>query len=104
MFDVIDFLESVGQDAQWRHADQEVLAAALTTAQIDPELRTAILARDEQGLQALLGQDPFCCYINPAKEDESEGDEDKPDRKDKDDKEGGGQTRRKPTKSPDERS
>jgi hypothetical protein len=72
MFDVIDFLETVGQDAQWRHADQEVLAAALTAAQIDPALRTAILARDEQGLQALLGQDPFCCLISPAKPGEEQ--------------------------------
>jgi len=72
MFDVIDFLESVGQDAQWRHADSEALAAALTGAQIDPELRIAILAKDEQGLQALLGQNPFCCLINPAKSDEDQ--------------------------------
>ena len=66
MFDVIDFLESVGQDAQWRYAAPEALGVALTAAQIDPELRMAILARDEQRLQALLGQDPFCCLINPA--------------------------------------
>jgi hypothetical protein len=72
MFDVIDFLESVGQDAKWRHADSEALAVALTSTQIDSELRKAILARDEQGLQALLGQDPFCCLINPAKSDEEQ--------------------------------
>ena len=72
MFDVIDFLQTVGQDAQWRHADTEALAVALTEAEIDPELRVAILAGDEQGLQALLGQDPFCCLINPAKPDEEQ--------------------------------
>jgi hypothetical protein len=72
MFDVIDFLESVGQDAQWRHVDPQALASALTAAQIDPQLRMAILARDEQGLQALLGQDPFCCLISPAKPDEDQ--------------------------------
>ncbi|OOG64732.1 hypothetical protein B0E46_04795 [Rhodanobacter sp. B04] len=92
MFDVIDFLESVGQDAQWRHADTEALAAALAGAQIDPELQLAILARDEHGLQALLGQDPFCCLINPAKPDEEqeecdgsckEGEEEKDKEKDK---------------------
>lgn len=75
MFDVIDFLESVGQDAQWRHADSEALAVALTGAQIDPELRMAILARDGQGLQALLGQDPFCCLISPAKPGEEQDEE-----------------------------
>jgi hypothetical protein len=72
MFDVIDFLESVGQDAQWRHVDPQALASALTAVQIDPQLRMAILARDEQGLQALLGQDPFCCLISPAKPDEDQ--------------------------------
>lgn len=72
MFDVIDFLETVGQDAQWRHADTEALAVALTEAQIDPELRVAILAGDGQGLQALLGQDPFCCLISPAKPGEEQ--------------------------------
>ena len=72
MFDVIDFLESVGQDAQWRHADPQALVAALTGAQIDLELRMAILARDEQGLLALLGQDVFCCLISPAKPDEEQ--------------------------------
>jgi hypothetical protein len=72
MFDVIDFLESVGHDAQWRYADSQTLEAALTAAQIGPELRMAILARDGQGLQALLGQDPFCCLISPAKPDEDQ--------------------------------
>ena len=72
VFDVIDFLESVGQDAEWRHADSEALAVALTGVQIGPELRMAILARDERELQALLGQDPFCCLINPAKPDEDQ--------------------------------
>lgn len=106
MFDVIDFLETVGQDAQWRHADSNALAAALTGAQIDPELQVAILARNKQGLQALLGQAPFCCYINPGKEDEGEGDKgdkDKDDKgkddKGKDDK---GKVKKKPSKGPKE--
>jgi hypothetical protein len=72
MFDVIDFLERMGQDAQLRHASQDEVELALTSAEIDPELRVAILARDEPGLQALLGQDPFCCLINPAKPDEEQ--------------------------------
>ena len=72
MFDVIDFLERMGQDAQLRHASQDEVELALTSAKIDPELRVAILARDEQGLQALLGQDPFCCLINPAKPEEEQ--------------------------------
>ncbi|GAB2543692.1 hypothetical protein [Rhodanobacter koreensis] len=99
MFDVIDFLETVGQDAQWRHADSDALTVALTGAQIDQELRIAILARDGQGLQALLGQAPFCCYINPGKEDEGEGDKDD---KGKDDKDGKDKVKKKPSKAPKE--
>lgn len=75
MFDVIDFLESVGEGAQLRHADTAALAAALSATQIDPELQVAILARDERGLQVLLGQDPFCCLINPAKPGEDQDEE-----------------------------
>lgn len=92
MTGVIDFLERMGQDAQLRHASQDEVGFALAGAEIDPELRVAILARDEQGLQALLGQDPFCCLISPAKpgEEQEECDgsckegEEKKDDKDKD--------------------
>lgn len=76
VFDVIGFLETMGQDAQLRHASQDEMEFVLTSAKIDPELRTAILARNESGLQALLGQAPFCCLIHPAKpgEDQEECD------------------------------
>ncbi|GAA0889111.1 hypothetical protein [Rhodanobacter soli] len=99
MFDVIDFLERMGQDAQLRHASQDEVGLALSSAEIDPELRVAILARDEQGLQALLGQDPFCCLINPAKPDEEQeecdgscedGEEKKNDKDKENDKRKGG--------------
>jgi hypothetical protein len=99
MFDVIDFLERMGQDAQLRHASQDEVELALTSAEIDPELRVAILARDEPGLQALLGQDPFCCLINPAKPDEEQeecdgscedGEEKKNDKDKENDKRKGG--------------
>ncbi len=66
MFDVIDFLESVGQDAQLRYASSEEIVATLAGPSIDSKFRDAILAKDAQGLGAILGQDPFCCLINPA--------------------------------------
>lgn len=99
MFDVIDFLERMGRDAQWRHASQDEVGLALAGAEIDPELQVAILARDEQGLQALLGQDPFCCLINPAKPEEEQeecdgscedGEEKKNDKDKENDKRKGG--------------
>jgi len=97
MFDVIDFLEKVGQDAQWRHASHDEVGLALSGAEVAPELRVAILAGDKQGLQALLGQDPFCCLIHPAKPGEEqeecdgscEEDEEKRDDKDKEKKSDG---------------
>lgn len=72
MFDVIDFLESAGQDAQWRQAETEVRAAAMADAQITPALRAVLLAGDAQELQRLLGQPVFCCLINPAKPGEEQ--------------------------------
>lgn len=67
MFDVIDFLESAGQDVQWRQADTEARVTALTSLEIPPALRAVMLAGDAQGLQGLMGQPIFCCLINPAK-------------------------------------
>ena len=89
MFDVIGFLERVGQDAQWRHAPLEEVGLALSDAEVDPELRVAILARDGKELRALLGQAPFCCLISPAKpgeeqEDGGSGDEGEEKNDDKD--------------------
>lgn len=75
MFDVIDFLDHVGSDASLRNASRDELAVALAMAQADPVLSRAILGKDGQPLDALLGEDAFCCYINPGKEDEDEEDE-----------------------------
>lgn len=72
MFDVIDFLETLGQDAQLRYASQDEVEFALSGAVVEPAMRVAILARNGPGLHALLGQDPFCCLINPAKPDEEQ--------------------------------
>lgn len=98
MFDVIDFLESMGQDAQLRHASQDEMGRALAGAEIEPKLRVAILAGNGPGLQALLGQDPFCCLISPAKPGEEqeecdgnckEGEEKKDDKDNKDNRKDG---------------
>ncbi|EIL97416.1 hypothetical protein [Rhodanobacter thiooxydans] len=89
MFDVIDFLERVGQNAQLRHASRDDVGLVLSGVAVNPELHVAILAGGGQELQTLLGQNPFCCLINPAKPDEEqeEGDdscEDDEEKKDKD--------------------
>ncbi|MDE2154426.1 MAG: hypothetical protein KGJ32_00810 [Xanthomonadaceae bacterium] len=74
MSNVIDFLERVGQDARLRHASQDVVQLALADAQIDPELRVAIHAKDQRRLEALLGKSTLCCaFMAPETEDEGEG-------------------------------
>ena len=82
MSDVIDFLERVGQDAQWRNASQDEMELALAHAQIDPELQAAILAKDQQKLGVLLGQVNVCCMEEPWKNDEDEDTEETPSQDD----------------------
>ncbi len=76
MTDVIDFLERMGQDAQLRHASQDEVELVLTSAEIAPELRAAVLAKDQGQLETLLGQGSFCCVMVPGQEDEDEDEDD----------------------------
>jgi len=76
MTDVIDFLERMGQEAQLRHASQDEVELALTGAEIAPELKAAILAKDSAQLETSLVQAPLCAMFFPGKEEEEEGDED----------------------------
>ena len=82
MSNVIDFLERMGQDAQLRHASLSEIELALKGAQIDPELQAAILAKDQAGIEALLGRGHLCCFLLPGKEDEDEDTEEAPSRDD----------------------
>lgn len=98
MFDVIDFLENVGQDAQLRYASSEDVAAVLAGRPIDAKLRDVILAKDAQALGVMLGKGPYCCYIDPGKEDE--GEEKKKDDKGKGDKDDKGKVKESPSNRP----
>ena len=102
MFDVIDFLESVGQDAQLRYASSEDVAAVLAGRPIDAKLRDVILAKDAQALGAMLGKEPYCCYIDPGKEDEGEEKKKKDDKGkgDKDGKDDKGKAKENPSNRP----
>lgn len=75
MFNVIDFLERMGQDAQLRQSSPDEVALALADAEIDPALRLAILSKDPQRIEALLGQEPFCCLLVPGEEQEEDEEE-----------------------------
>ena len=82
MSNVIDLLERMGQDARLRHASQDEVELALACAQIDPELRAAILAKDQRRIEALLGGSNVYCALMPGKEDEDGDTEESPSRDD----------------------
>jgi hypothetical protein len=83
---VIDFLERFGQDADLRCATAEEMERALRSAGIAPELRAAILGKDQQALTALVGAIPnVCCLIH--KEDEEEETEEENEEEEEDDEE-----------------
>jgi hypothetical protein len=77
MSNVIDFLEHMGRDAQWRHATGEAMQAALIQAGIEPSVRAAILGEDRGLLESLVGANPnICCMVNHPQEEEEEPRED----------------------------
>lgn len=73
MSNVIDFLQKMGQDAQLRYAPRNQVELALAIAQIDPELQTVILAKDQPQLEVLLRGSVTCCayFANDDQDDES---------------------------------
>lgn len=72
MSNVIDFLDRMGSDSRLRHADAAVLAAALQQANLDPELQAAVLAGDQQRLEAVLGaRTNVICGLSPAEPDDA---------------------------------
>jgi hypothetical protein len=75
MSSVIDFLERIGSDAQWRTASEDEIELALTAANIEMPLREAILAKDVSKFEALLGQTPQLGMMTPPDEEEGEEDE-----------------------------
>lgn len=81
MSNVIEFLERMGADAELRHATQDRLEAALAQAEVEPELRAALLARDLPRVTALLGASTnVCCALSiPDPDDEDRQDDDEDD-------------------------
>jgi hypothetical protein len=76
MSNVINFLERVGQDAQLRHASEDELLLALASAQIDPALQAALIAKDQARLEVLLAANAnVCCGLHPGKEDDDDSEE-----------------------------
>ena len=77
MSNVIDFLETWGQDSQLRHATSAELEQALLRAGIEPAERGAILGADRCTLESLLGaRSRIVCVVLAPEEEEVEEDED----------------------------
>jgi hypothetical protein len=73
MSDVIDFIERLGQDSTLRYASRPVLDRVFNEAQVGPELRAALVSRDQQLLESLLGADTnVCCIVEAPLTEEDE--------------------------------
>lgn len=85
MYDTIDMLEAIGQDASLRYANREALAADTSLGSTSEALKTAILRGNRAALLAELGVQPMQAVQvtqMPQREedpDREEGDEPTPD-------------------------
>jgi len=80
MLNVVDFLDRVGQDAKLRRGASQVdIELALANTQIEPGVRSAILAGDQAELETLLGGKILFSVQFPGKEDEEEDEGDERD-------------------------
>lgn len=76
MSNVIAFLETMGQDAELRHAGRSELYRELTDRQVDADAQWAILRGDGERLGSLLDAPTIvCCAVQPGKGDEEEEEE-----------------------------
>lgn len=65
MSSVMDFLEMIGRDVQLRHASRAEMTAAMAHLQIETEIQAAILAQNQEQLEALVGTKNVCCLWIP---------------------------------------
>jgi len=79
MPDIIEFLDRLGRDASLRRAPAEVLEQALREAQIDPQLRAALMRGDQAEVEAVLDVNNVCCmiYVPTPEAEETESEESK---------------------------
>ncbi|GGA44932.1 hypothetical protein [Dyella nitratireducens] len=81
MSNVIQFLEKVGNAAQWDDVTEGKLELALAEADIEGPFRSAILNKDVAQLQVLLQQKEPVCFVIPGEEEEEEEGEEEPGEK-----------------------
>jgi hypothetical protein len=85
MASVIDFLEKMGSEAQWRNASHDEIELALDKTEIETPMCSAILSKNASEVQALLRQIPLIGFQVPSptplpdEEEEQEGDDEDSD-------------------------
>ena len=81
MSNVVQFLEALACDPSTLTAEQ--FASVLATADLEPAAREALLSKDAEALNAVLGgRTTVLCFVAPAENDEPQEDEpqgDEPD-------------------------
>lgn len=61
MSNIVDFLETVGQNASLRYASSAEMRHVLASSQLDQDAADAVLARDQQKISALLRTENIYC-------------------------------------------
>ena len=75
MSKIISLLEKMGQNAEFRYANADQLAALM--ADTDPALIDAVIAGDQQALEAILGaRRKIVCMVYPVDEPQDEPQDD----------------------------
>ena len=78
MSNVVQFLEALARNPKSLSADE--LAVAIANAELEPAARQAIMERDAQALnQVLGGRATMLCFVAPAENDEPKDDEQQED-------------------------
>lgn len=67
MSNIIDFLETIGQDASLRYASSGEMQHMLADSQVDQDVMEAVLAKDQRRLSELLRAKNTCCVLMPAR-------------------------------------
>jgi len=64
---IIDFLESIGQDASLRYASAGEMQRMLADSRMDQDVTEAVLAQDQRRLSELLRAKNTCCVLMPGR-------------------------------------
>lgn len=72
MSSIIDFLEKMGSEAQWRHASQNDIEIALAEAHVETPFCEAILTKNASQLEILMQKTPLFSVMVPDAPDEGE--------------------------------